>query len=753
MEYPVAPMGGDEISRKYEPQRRGWGGWTAELARDGACVAVLAGIVVVLILPALPSGRHFLGQGASEAALVSYPAFSYLHDRVHHLGEVPLWNPYVAGGTPFLGNATAPVFSPANVALLAADPLRAYTIAGAILVWFAGLFMYVFLRVVQLGRHAALTGGAWYMLSAMVMGNVSDLSLLSGPAFLPLVVASFALAFQRNSLGWTGSAALCWGILALSTGLHADLCVVGTLILLAFTFSPVDGAALASRLAKLVVGLGVGSALAGIQLLPAFGAVEFGSFPVRYAGSNHVSLATLATLVAPGMIRNPSGISLWVGSIGLLFAFLSVRLRAVYWVKYLWALVVIVVGGLVLLRVPALQEAASRIPRFYEVQQARALFLCVFALAGLAAIRLDCTLSKDALDVERSFGMVVALLLAVVVGGLLVLRDADASDQELAEWIVGEDWHAAVLVGSAAVVAALFWMGTGAVRWLVLPLAVIELSIHTVLGMPVSGRLPRFLAEELPADLSAELRAKGNAQAFLPNTLLARRVRDVNGIEAPIPRAYRTFMQYVEYGRETGFDRGIHVTRNHSPLLALAGVQYAWEDEWREVGADRGGDPKVSRVDACRAYYANLGVVALDMSDTERLARLESLVGEGNRPVLLDDDIATGPLELETGAIEFVEDHPERIRLRTHAGAARLLVLADNWAPGWTATVDDQEVQIRRVNLWMRGVEVPAGVHDVRFTYRCVWAERGLVATAVGALGVAVLWLLALRRPVVQPIG
>ncbi|GEM_PF-6916744 len=745
-------MGGNEISRKYEPRQRVRAGWAVELAKDAACIAVLAAILAVLVRQGLTPPSHLLARGPSEATLVTYPAFSYLHYRVHDLHEVPLWNPYLCGGTPFLGTSTAPVFSPANVALLAGDPLQAYSIAGAFLVWLAGAFMYAFLRAVQLGRHAALTGGAWYMLSALVIGHVSDPAFLAGPVFLPLVVAAFALAFQRASWAWTGTAALASGLMALSGGLHGDACLAGALVILALTFAPVGGAGLGKRLAMLVVGLGVGTAVAGAQLLPAFGILENAAYPARFAGGNQVSFASLTSLVAPGMIRNPSGINLSIGAIGLLFALLSVRLRAVYWVKYLWALVVIVIGALVLLRVPALQAVSSSIPRFHEAQQARALFLCVFAFAGLAAIRLDWTLQKETLDVERVFGLVVALFLAVTVGGLLFLRDAALRDDlGLADRIVGENWQAAILVGSAAVVAALFWMGSGAVRWLVLPLAVIELSIPAVLGLPVSDKPPAFLSAEMPETHEPQLRAKGNGEEFQPNTLLCRGVRDVNGTEAPVPEGYVSYMEYVEFGGAGGFGRGVHVTKANHPLLALAGVEYAYAGSWRYVGRDTADDGNGVR--ARRAYFANVAIVGVAMSDEDRLARLEEALSGSPDAVLVDHDVATGPLEEETGAIEFLEDHAEQVLLRTHAGAARLLVLADTWAPGWTATVDSREVPIHRVNLWMRGVDVPAGEHDVRFVYRPSWVERGLLASALGALGVVVLWLFALRRPVVQPIG
>jgi hypothetical protein len=69
--------------------------------------------------------------------------------------------------------------------------------------------------------------------------------------------------------------------------------------------------------------------------------------------------------------------------------------------------------------------------------------------------------------------------------------------------------------------------------------------------------------------------------------------------------------------------------------------------------------------------------------------------------------------------------------------APGLVVLADSYYPGWRATVDDEEVAIRRVNHLFRGVPAPAGAHRVRFEYR-PWTFRAGVALCV--IGSA-LWL------------
>ena len=64
-----------------------------------------------------------------------------------------------------------------------------------------------------------------------------------------------------------------------------------------------------------------------------------------------------------------------------------------------------------------------------------------------------------------------------------------------------------------------------------------------------------------------------------------------------------------------------------------------------------------------------------------------------------------------------------------------LLVVSEIYHPNWRATVDGEPAPVYRVDVAMRGVEVPAGRHEVRFRY-----EAGAVGTG---LWIGLLALLA----------
>lgn len=95
--------------------------------------------------------------------------------------------------------------------------------------------------------------------------------------------------------------------------------------------------------------------------------------------------------------------------------------------------------------------------------------------------------------------------------------------------------------------------------------------------------------------------------------------------------------------------------------------------------------------------------------------------------------------------VEFVEYGSRRIRLRVEALRDCWLVLSDTWYPGWSASVDGDEVTVHRANVAGRAVRVPAGVHEVVFRFASRSLRWGWV---LAVLGLAVLGALAfLRRP------
>lgn len=93
------------------------------------------------------------------------------------------------------------------------------------------------------------------------------------------------------------------------------------------------------------------------------------------------------------------------------------------------------------------------------------------------------------------------------------------------------------------------------------------------------------------------------------------------------------------------------------------------------------------------------------------------------------------------GAVRWLVDEPERLRLEVETPAPAFLVLADTYYPGWTAAVDGAPARIYRANYIFRAVRVPPGVHQVEFRYEPATFRRGLAITVGSAVAGALLWL------------
>jgi len=119
---------------------------------------------------------------------------------------------------------------------------------------------------------------------------------------------------------------------------------------------------------------------------------------------------------------------------------------------------------------------------------------------------------------------------------------------------------------------------------------------------------------------------------------------------------------------------------------------------------------------------------------TDALERVRSGHDFVREPLVEQDVGDLGKPAGQTGSATITHFGRNRIRIKYEASAPGLLVLAEAWYPGWTARLNDAgELAVIPVNGWMRGVQVPAGVHNLTFAYRPTWWWTGLGISFVAA--------------------
>jgi hypothetical protein len=114
--------------------------------------------------------------------------------------------------------------------------------------------------------------------------------------------------------------------------------------------------------------------------------------------------------------------------------------------------------------------------------------------------------------------------------------------------------------------------------------------------------------------------------------------------------------------------------------------------------------------------------------------------GFQRRTVAVTDHTVTGvstsqsPIAQPAGSASITSYAPEEVRIRVHADRQSLLVLTDQYFPGWSATVDGHRAAIARVDYLLRGVPVGRGSSTVIFRYSPASWNTGWIVSVV-ALG------------------
>ncbi|HET6899349.1 MAG TPA: hypothetical protein VFK70_13415, partial [Vicinamibacteria bacterium] len=86
----------------------------------------------------------------SDNVLYYLPSRAYAAASIRE-GRIPLWNPFILAGTPFLANGESGLFSPLNVLFLLFRPALALGYTAALQLFLAGFFFYLLMRELALG--------------------------------------------------------------------------------------------------------------------------------------------------------------------------------------------------------------------------------------------------------------------------------------------------------------------------------------------------------------------------------------------------------------------------------------------------------------------------------------------------------------------------------------------------------------------------------------------------------------------------
>lgn len=349
-------------------------------------------------------------------------------------GELPLWNPFIRTGIPYIGNPYISILNPfVLVPLWAAGPINGAKIAVVLACAMAGAGQYWLGRVIGLGRLASFAGGALGLSAGSFVIPIATGFSFAGPmqhALIAAVLASFLAAIRQRSF-WRIVVAALINALMFYTGFLYYWIGIGFVLMI----------------------FAAGHVWKQIAPAPTFGRAQYLLGPVIVYGLLAIGLITPSLLPLISLmpyIEKPIDVTN-SGTLPFLvtvFGFVVTDRR--FWANGLWganpigwAIYYSYIGSTVLIGIPASVMAIAR----DRLRYATSFIVATFAMLTLASIHK--TIFSPLLDIFiflqqfRFWGSLVAVATVLAIPLLFV----------------GADWVWSLAVGSAQ------WDGNALPNW------------------------------------------------------------------------------------------------------------------------------------------------------------------------------------------------------------------------------------------------------------------------------------------------
>ena len=701
-------------------------------------------------------------------------------------GWLPLWNPLLGMGAPWLANYQSALLYPPNWIL-------AFTTAGwgeGLLVLahlvFAGAGAALLLRRLGLGLIGQAVGGIAFACGSYLVARAGFFSLNAASSYLPwLVLCADGAAKAAGSgpgfkwLGAIGALAVVISLQALAG--HAQSMAYSLLFAVAWSLwrvASVAGWRAVGRLALIWLAAGVlGLGLAAAQLVPTSeyliessrgaglqetGALTYSFWPWRAVG-----------LVLPGLFGSPAMGDYWgygnywedalyLGVLPLLMA-MSAALRAGRLNHHLGKTrsFLLVAAGIAFLlalgaNTPFFPFLFRTVP-FFDVFNAPTRFnlITTFSLALLAGIGAELW--------ARPTGRALywTRLGTAAAGGVFLLGATAAIAPTGLRESFGRSFAAAGFWLLLAGALALLWPARVGHRWVGLVAAVITLDLvvagsglnpttsasiyqgttaliaqtgddHRVYLFPETERVLKFERTHRFDSFQMNLDPRWIRESGLPNTTLLDGLSTANNFDPLLSGRYVDWISALARAPEASQAERLRLM-DVGWLGGEVGSEAPWVSYRRVPGAQR-------------AWLVPQAVAA--KSVTEALSLLDTPSFDPNQEVVLEGPPEVALLEGGPGVAEVLSSpDPNRLDVKVEAAAGGWLVLSDVWYPGWGASVDGTPAESYPADGAFRAVWVPPGSSTVTWLYQPTSFQVG-VLVSVGALVllIGVVWLWIARR-------
>jgi len=719
---------------------------------------IIAILCLTFFSPVILSTNSLIHSNASDIVSQYYPYLILLKNSIT-VGTLPLWNPLLMGGFPWFGNPDSNLFYLPTLAFTTVfTPHLAINYLIIFHVFFAGIFMLLYLQEIKISSQVSIFGAISFMFSGFIVTRIyaGHFSIINTLAWIPLIFFLIEKSVKSHLTIFPMLLGIVLGMQFLGS---QPQIFIYTLIAASgyYIFRHMYQTSKVEIIKKAIITFVFLFGISAIQLLPSY---ELFKHSVRSDGLSYGQITSsslpppqLISLILPEFFGTALDFTTWgasnfwelTGYVGILpiffslLAFITKRDKLTIFFTSLTIFSILYSFG----KFNPLFKVVEFIPILNSFRiPARFLLFFVFSISVLASIGLNRFLAAP--HTAKSLIKIIFIGSIFIVGILILSIIFKENILAFAEALAKNRLTEAALIdpisptiksllekdGIKYFTTRIYSHILGNLMILTISLISIVFVYH-LLSKNIIKKNPAvlFIIMILVLDLfSFGLKYISTKQISLEVTLgLPEDTSSYRILSLPeiylIDQAELTksgIQRFDGYyvAKLSYYNEFFEIAKERSTLLQIGNVKYIYANNGTSKYQDS----------LPRAFFVYGGKVTTNGNHFEIMKQPDF---DPTKILLIGDSV----VEIKKiDPLKITDYGPNSLEIEVNNTDKGVLVLLDTWYPGWKAYTGSKEIPIKRAYYIMRGVEITNSIGNIRFNFEPGLLPLGTIITTIAIL-------------------